>query len=214
MEIEYSKFEVDPKVFGKKTITGIYDLDGDYIYKNLYKIEKLKINNKLTVRAFLLLNSTTKSKYLLAKNLLDDFEITNIKRKKRLKDLAFGDYLKVLIIKMVLNSSKTIILKNIEISFTSRELSNIFNALRRNLKNTKKRIIYITKNVETLVLNTDYYVITKNNKMIYSGDDINSLPIKTESMEIVDLANKKGAKLKYYKDINDLLKAIYKSVEK
>ena len=76
------------------------------------------------------------------------------------------------------------------------------------------KIIYISKNINCIIPNTDYYIITKDNKVVYSGDDINSLPVKTELMEIVDLANKKGAKLKYYKDVNDLLKAIYKNVEK
>lgn len=214
MEIEYSKFEVNPDLFGDKQITGLYDLSGNYIYKNLYKVEKLKINNNLTVRAFLLLNSMTKTKYSLAKNLLNDLEITPQKRRKKLNELAFGDYIKVLIIKMILNSSKTIVLKNIEISFTARELSNLFHVLRRNIKKLNKKIIYVSKNIDTIILNTDYYVLTKDSMKIYSGDDINSLPIKTELMQIVDLANNKGANLKYYKDINDLLKAIYKSVEK
>ena len=115
---------------------------------------------------------------------------------------------------MILNSSKTIVLKNIEISFTARELSNLFHVLRRNIKKLNKKIIYVSKNIDTIILNTDYYVLTKDSMKIYSGDDINSLPIKTELMQIVDLANNKGANLKYYKDINDLLKAIYKSVEK
>ncbi len=214
MEIEYSRFEVNPEIFGEKLITGVYDLDGNFIYRNLYRLEKLKINNMLTVRSFLLLSSMNKKKYTLAKNLLNDLEITPQMRRKKLVNLAFGDYIKVLIIKMILNSSKTIVLKNIEISFTSKELTNIFHVLRRNLKNYPKKIIYISKNINCIIPNTDYYIITKDNKVVYSGDDINSLPVKTELMEIVDLANKKGAKLKYYKDVNDLLKAIYKNVEK
>jgi len=214
MEIEYSRFEVNPEIFGEKLITGVYDLDGNFIYRNLYRLEKLKINNMLTVRSFLLLSSMNKKKYTLAKNLLNDLEITPQMRRKKLVNLAFGDYIKVLIIKMILISSKTIVLKNIEISFTSKELTNIFHVLRRNLKNYPKKIIYISKNINCIIPNTDYYIITKDNKVVYSGDDINSLPVKTELMEIVDLANKKGAKLKYYKDVNDLLKAIYKNVEK
>jgi hypothetical protein len=58
-----------------------------------------------------------KKKYTLAKNLLNDLEITPQMRRKKLVNLAFGDYIKVLIIKMILISSKTIVLKNIEIVF-------------------------------------------------------------------------------------------------
>ena len=46
-------------------------------------------------------------------------------------------------------------------------------------------------------------IMAKNNEVYY---------IKTNLMKIADLANERNAKLDYYKDVNDLLKAIYRSV--
>ena len=133
--------------------------------------------------------------------------------KLKLKELSMVDYIKVLVIRLVSKSCKTIVLKNIDISLNFNEQARLFNALRRNIKLVNKTIIFESMNIESIVPNSDYYVIVDDNKVIYSGDDFTKLPVKTEIMEIVDLANKKGAKLSYYKDINDLLKAIYRSVK-
>ena len=213
MEIEFSNFEVDKKIFGEKTISGLYDTKGTFIYKNLYGIEKLKVNNNLTVRTYLLLSKLSRKKYSLTKKLLNDLEIDSTKQKLKLKELSMVDYIKVLVIRLVSKSCKTIVLKNIDISLNFNEQARLFNALRRNIKLVNKTIIFESMNIESIVPNSDYYVIADDNKVIYSGDDFTKLPVKTEIMEIVDLANKKGAKLSYYKDINDLLKAIYRSVK-
>ena len=213
MEIEFSNFEVDKAIFGEQTISGLYDIKGTFIYKNLYGIEKVRVNNNLSVRTFLLLNKLSRKKYTLTKKLLNDLEITSAKQKQKLKELSMTDYIKVLVIRYVSKPCKTIVLKNIDISLNDNELSRLFNSLRRNIKLINKTIIFESMNLESIVVNSDYYVITDDNKGLYSGNDFTKLPIKTEIMEIVDLANKKGAKLDYYKDINDLLKAIYRSVK-
>ena len=213
MEIEFSNFEVDKAIFGEQTISGLYDIKGTFIYKNLYGIEKVRVNNNLSVRTFLLLNKLSRKKYTLTKKLLNDLEITSAKQKQKLKELSMTDYIKVLVIRYVSKPCKTIVLKNIDISLNDNELSRLFNSLRRNIKLINKTIIFESMNLESIVVNSDYYVITDDNKGLYSGNDFTKLPIKTEIMEIVDLANKKGAKLNYYKDINDLLKAIYRSVK-
>lgn len=213
MEIEFSNFEVDKSIFGEKTISGLYDTQGTFIYNNLYNIEKPKINNNLSVRAYLLLNRLSRKKYILTKKLLNDLELDSKKQKLKLKDLSMTDYIKVVIIRLVSKSCKTIILKNIDISLNYAEQSRLFNTLRRNIKLIDKTIIFESMNIENIVLNSDYYVIIDDKRVVYSGDDFTKIPVKTEIMEIVDLANEKGAKLSYYKDINDLLKAIYRSVK-
>lgn len=213
MEIEFSNFEIDKKIFGEKTISGLYDTKGSFIYSNLYNVEKLKVNNNLSVRAYLLLNKLSIKKYTLTKTLLNDLEIDAKKQKLKLKNLSMADYIKVVIIRLLSKPCKTVILKNIDISLNSNEQSRLFNALRRNVKLINKTIIFESMNIDNIVVNSDYYVIVDDNKILYSGDDFTKLPIKTEIMEIVDLANEKGAKLSYYKDINDLLKAIYRSVK-
>lgn len=213
MEIEFSNFEVDKAIFGEQTISGLYDIKGTFIYKNLYGIEKVRVNNNLSVRTFLLLNKLSRKKYTLTKKLLNDLEITSAKQKQKLKELSMTDYIKVLVIRYVSKPCKTLVLKNIDISLNDNELSRLFNSLRRNIKLINKTIIFESMNLESIVVNSDYYVITDDNKVTYSGNDFTKIPIKTEIMEIVDLANKKGAKLNYYKDINDLLKAIYRSVK-
>ena len=55
-------------------------------------------------------------------------------------------------------------------------------------------------------------MIVDDKTVLFNGDNFERLPIKTNLMKIADLANKKNAKLDYYKDVNDLLKAIYRSV--
>ena len=214
MEIELSKFEVDKDIFGEETICGLFDLNDTFINNNLYGIEKLKVNSNLSVRSFLLIDKLSKNKYKLVKTFLKEFEIDNKKKRKKLNQLCYSDFIKVIIIKALANSSKTVVIKNIDIAMNKIELDNVFNTIKRNKKLIKKSIIFSSTRIENVIMYSGYYVIVKDKIMVYSGTDFTKSPIKTPLMEFTDLANEKEANLGYYKDVNDLLKAIYRSVKR
>jgi len=74
--------------------------------------------------------------------------------------------------------------------------------------------LFSTNKIDNAIEVCDRFIIASENRIIYDGKDIDKLPEKTSIASFVDGANSKGAKLSYYKEPNDLLKAIYRSVKK
>ena len=126
-------------------------------------------------------------------------------------DLSDTELIKILIIVLSLNSSKTVVLKYVDSYFNDRELNNYFRYLIAILERRDKTIIFESSNYDNLIKYGGNYVILENGK-IKRTESINDLNKKTELMKITDLANKRSSKMVYYKDVNDLLKAVYRSV--
>ena len=210
MEIGYSNFELDTEIFLKNEVIGLVDKNSNFIYNRIYGINKMTYNSSYKVSTFLGINGLKKKK--LSKNLKDGFGITKDIERKTLNTLSSSELIKVLILKASLLDTNVIILNHIDAYFNERDLKDIFICLKRNKESIGKTIIFSTNKVDNIISNTNYYVITSENRIIYNGNDINTIKEKTHIMDFVDIANKKGAKLQYYKDANDLLKAIYRSV--
>lgn len=212
MEIEYSNFALDVNTFGKNEVCGLIDKNSNFIYNRVYDIKKLEYSQRFKTRAFLAIDKLRKKDLL--KNLKDEFEITSEIESKTLKQLSSSELLKVLILKVALGSSKVMILDHIDDYFNDRDLSNVLKGLKKYAKEIGKTIIFSTNKVDNIINNCDRYIIASENRVIYNGNNLDTLPVKTQIAEFVDAANKKKAKLVYYKDENDLLKAIYRSVKK
>ena len=59
----------------------------------------------------------------------------------------------------------------------------------------------------------DRYIVVDENQITYNGKKFDAVHESTAIKNFTALANAKGAKLKEYKEPNDLLKAIYRSVK-
>ena len=209
MEITYSKHIPNDEYFVINKINSVYSLDENVVSSNLYDIKKLEYKNKTLVYIFFKLNGLTNEKDinygLKSLNLK-----SNILRMK-MGDLSDTELIKILTIVLLLNSSKTVVLKYIDSYFNDRELNNYFRYLRAILERRDKTIIFESSNYDNLIKYGGNHVILENGK-IKRTESINDLNKKTELMKITDLANKKSSKMVYYKDVNDLLKAVYRSV--
>lgn len=211
MEIGYTNFELDNEFFTKGEIIGLVDKNSNFIYNRIYDLRPITFNSNAKVITFLGIESIKKRK--LVKELKDELAITKDIEKRQMKSLTNAELVKVLILKACLIDAQVLVFSNIDTYLNDRDLKDVFIALRRYREKIGKTIIFTTNKVDNIINNTNYYVIASENRVIYSGNDINTLKDKTSIMNFVDAANKKGAKLNYYKDANDLLKAIYRSVK-
>jgi ABC-type sugar transport system ATPase subunit len=213
MEIEYSNFSVNPKIYGTNEITGIFDPDGDFVYNNFYDIKKIQYNENMSVNMYLKFGINSNNKKTLAK-MMSELEFNKSFMQKKLKVLSSSELIKVLVLKSCLSNSKVVFLENIDIYLTNKDLENLLRVIKGSLNEISKTVIFVSNKIDNIVKCTDRYVISENGKIKYNGKDLKELPLKTEIMDFVDLANNKKANVDYYKDINDLLKAIYRSVKK
>lgn len=211
MEISYSNYELDTNLFPKNEVIGLIDKNSSFIYNRIYDLKNIQFNMNHKVMTFLGLDGIKKRKLL--KDIKDQIGITKELEKKQLRTLSSGELIKVLILKACIIDTKVIVLNHIDAYLNDRDLKDIFIALKRNKEQIGKTIIFATNKVDNIISNTNYYIIASENRVIYNGNDINTIKDKTSVMTFVDAANKKGAKLNYYKDANDLLKAIYRSVK-
>ena len=119
---------------------------------------------------------------------------------------------KVLILKLLSSKNRIIILRGIEAYFPLRDFKIFMQKIINYVEKSKQMIIYETNNIDVLTDICNSITVYDGENVIFSSDDYKRLPIKTNLMKIADLANERDAKLDYYKDVNDLLKAIYRSV--
>lgn len=213
MEIEYSNFAIDPNVYGKNELCGLIDTNSNYIYNNFYDIKKLTYNPNVTVNRFLnsLIPSEPKK---IVEQAIKEFEFDSSFMKKKLRELSSSELIKVLSIKLLISDAKVIILDHIDTFMSSKDLNQLLKFIRSFLKDTNKSVIFSANRIDNIIPQCTRYLIARDNQLIYNGNDINKLPEKTEIMDFVVMANKKKANLDNYKDINDLLKAVYRSVKK
>ena len=211
MEIKYSNFELDPKIFTKGMIYGLYDKNSNFVYNRIYDLLDAKYNARATVRLFLAHDYFRKHK--IVKALMNEFEISKEVQNKRLSQLSSCELIKVLIIKASVTKAKVIVLDHIDTYLNQEDLKRIMLGLKNTMPSIDKTIIFSANKLDNIVSHTSNYVIASEDRIIYNGSSIDSMHEKTEVMKFVDAANEKGANLKYYKDPSDLLKAIYRSVK-
>jgi len=213
MEINYTNFDLDAKIFGKNCLSGLIDLNGQYLYNNIYDIRKIQFNENMSVKLFLKFGANKKNKKIIFE-MLSEFEINEEIQKRKMKTLSESELIKVLIIKVCTSEAKTIILNSIDSTLNWRDLNTVLKTLKNHIVEMGKNVIFTSNKIDNIILHCDKYIIIENETIIYNGNNVAELPVDPEINEFVKLANKKGAKLDFYKEPNDLLKAIYRSVKK
>lgn len=125
--------------------------------------------------------------------------------------LSYRDKNKVILASKL--QDKVIILNNFSKGLTSKDIEH-YKKLFKRIVIYNRKIILIDKNSEMFINLVDkFYVINKD--IVYETDDIfdNNLSKYIELPEIVKFNNKSndlGVKINHYKELDDLLKAIYR----
>ncbi len=210
MEIKYTTFKVDTKIYPDGEICGLIDKSGDFLQNNFYDIRVLSYNKSLTANFFLKFASKKKA---LINEMCEELEIRKELLKRKLKTLSDSELLKFLVIKVLLSKSKTVILDSIDVYLNYGDLKRLLKMIKSHIKEFDKTIIFKSNNIDNLIGLTDRYIIAEDGKIFYNGKDLKKIPVAPSTVEFTRLANKKGAKLNYYEDINDLLKAIYRDIK-
>lgn len=212
MEIKYTNFEIDPKIYGVGEIIGLYDPENNFIYENFYDERSVSYNPLVPVGLFLRFGKGIKDKKVIF-DMLSEFEISKELQKRPLGKLSTSELIKVLIIKVALSPAKTIILDSIDTYLNSRDLNTVIKTLKNHLIEIQKSVIFTSNDIDNLLAVATQYVIIKDGKIAYNGKDFSKVGVETDISIFTKLANAKGAKLKNYKDESDLLKAIYRSIK-
>lgn len=210
MEIKYTNFELDPNVYGKNEINGIIDQNGTYIYDNIYDINVFKPTTKFPVGIYLKSNLKTRK---LVSSMLSDLEISKDLQSKSLKKLSSSELIKILVIKICVSNAKTIILELLDTYLCYKDMTLLLKTIKSHLKEIDKTVLVTTNKVDNLIELVDRYIVIKDGKIEYNGKDYTKIGVKTDIVTFTKIANAKGANLKEYKEANDLLKAIYRSVK-
>lgn len=206
--IKYTNFKVDEHLFGKGEIIGLYDKSGEYLNNTLYDIKSAIEAPHIPCGLYLKFKSKNQK---LTATLMSEFGIDRELQKRTTKKLSSTEAIKISLINVLSSDAKTVILDSIDAYFNTEDFCHIIKTIKSHLKELDKTIIFLS-NKPDHIIKADRYIVANESSIIYSGKDLHKLPIKTETMLFADLANKKGAKLDYYKEANDLLKAIYRNV--
>lgn len=212
MEIKYSKFDANIKVFQKKEIYGLYDKNSNFVASRIQNIETIKYNEEREVSTFLF--TISPKKHQLLKKIKNEFKIDKKLERKKLKELSTFELINILVAKLYISNVNLIILDNIDAFLTTADLKSILLYIKNTINIVDKTVVFVANRIDNMLPLTNNYVIASENRIIYNGNDIKAMHETTEIMKFVNTANEKGAKLNYYKDPKDLLKAIYRSVKK
>lgn len=210
MEIKYSNYDSTLHYFKISKLNGLICLNGDYVSSKVRDIRSVNYNEKTPAGLYLKINNLFGGANV--NKLLDEFEIDKSILKLKMADLSDSEKAKILILNLLLTKKRIIILRSLETYFPLRDFKIFMQKLKNYVEKSKQMIIYETTNIDVLTDICNSITIYDGEKVIFDGDDYKRIPIKTNLMKIADLANMKDAKLDYYRDVNDLLKAIYRSV--
>lgn len=213
MEIKYTNFPLSKKIYGQNEITAIFDHDGTFLYETIYDLKIYKPQSRLSVNLFLRFGANTKKRKLIF-DMLSELEITKDLEKRPLRKLSTTELYKVLLIKLCISPAKNIILENLDTHFNYKDMMQILKTLKNHLPEIEKNVIFTTNKPDNSIENVDRYIVVRNGQITYNGKDHTALDVPTSINTFTELANSKGAKLKKYKEANDLLKAIYRSIKK
>ena len=209
MEIIYTNNELDTHYLKKYKINGLYSVNTNYLKSLDIDLKEIPINKKMNTGIFI--KHGNKQRGNIITELLKEFDIEHL-QKQKLGELSTTELIKIIAVKELVSSNETIIFKSIDNYLNTRDLKRFFQILNNHTDKLKKTIIFETTNIDNLSKVCSNIMIVDDKTVLFNGDNFERLPIKTNLMKIADLANKKNAKLDYYKDVNDLLKAIYRSV--
>ncbi len=207
--VNYTNFKVDPEIYGTNIITGFFDKTGNYLYENLYDIRPVEYNPNIPVKLAFFLKFANKK---LLNSLLSEFEISKEILNRPYRNLSSSELIKILTIDALIGNGKTIVFNAIDTFLNYKDLERLLKITKTHLRGTDKTVIFTTNKIENILL-ADKYIVAENGSIIYNDTNLKTLPVIPETVAFARLANKKGAKLDYYKDTSDLLKAIYRSVQ-
>lgn len=212
MEIGYTNFELDSDIFGKNEITALIDTNGTFLYDKIYDIKSFAPESRLPLIVYLRFNTNFK-KWKLLDELLEDLEIPKELMVRPLSKLSSSELQKVLIIKLCISNAKNIIIESIDTYFNFKDITLILKTLKMKLDRIGKNVLVTANNPDNLVQYVHRYIVAKDGNISYIGKDFTKMGVPTSIRTFIDLANNRGAKLNDYKEPNDLLKAIYRSVK-
>jgi len=213
MEIKYTNFLLNYEIFGKNEITAVFDHDGTFLYKNLYDIRKYQPKSRLPVRLFLKIG-INKTMRELVENLLAELEISKELERRTLDKLSSSELYKILFIKICTSTAKSVILESMDTYLNFADLTRVLKTIKNYSKSINKNFIITTNKVDNSIQFVDRYIVVSNGNITYNGKDFSAINEPTNIKNFTELANARGAKLKDYKEANDLLKAIYRSIKK
>ena len=155
--------------------------------------------------------------YLKTTEYFNDLELDNELLNKKIADLSSYELMCFKLLTIINKKPSIIILDNVDCKICEKYKSKLLNFIR--LINASKRIKFIIISSNTVFLNqiSKDCLVMKNGIIKYQGqiiDGIKSDQIKKcEIIDFIDIANqKKNAKLDYYLETKELLKAIYRIV--
>lgn len=210
MEIKYTNFDADPKIFSKNETYGIIDINSSYINESVYGISEPDFRRILTARFFLKRGSKD---HKMLKEMISELELEETTLKKKMSVLSSSELVKVLFIKLLQADAKMIILDHADSVLNNKDFLTVLKMAQKYAKICTKKIVVITNKPDNILKYVDRYIAVEDGKVVYNGVDALKLPVDTELTKFIAEANEKGAKLSKYKDTSDLLKAIYRSVK-
>lgn len=155
--------------------------------------------------------------YLKTTEYFNDLKLDNELLNKKIADLSSYELMCFKLLTIINKKPSIIILDNVDCKICEKYKSKLLNFIR--LINASKRIKFIIISSNTVFLNqiSKDCLVMKNGIIKYQGqiiDGIKSDQIKKcEIIDFINIANqKKNAKLDYYLETKELLKAIYRSV--
>lgn len=155
--------------------------------------------------------------YLKTTEYFNDLKLDNELLNKKIADLSSYELMCFKLLTIINKKPSIIILDNVDCKICEKYKSKLLNFIR--LINASKQIKFIIISSNTVFLNqiSKDCLVMKNGIIKYQGkilDGIKSDQIKKcEIIDFIDIANqKKNAKLDYYLETKELLKAIYRSV--
>lgn len=155
--------------------------------------------------------------YLKTTEYFNDLKLDNELLNKKIADLSSYELMCFKLLTIINKKPSIIILDNVDCKICEKYKSKLLNFIR--LINASNQIKFIVISSNTVFLNqiSKECIVMKNGIIKYQGkiiDGIKSEEIKKcEIIDFIDIANqKKNAKLDYYLETKELLKAIYRSV--
>lgn len=155
--------------------------------------------------------------YLKTTEYFNDLKLDNELLNKKIADLSSYELMCFKLLTIINKKPSIIILDNVDCKICEKYKSKLLNFIR--LINASKRIKFIIISSNTVFLNqiSKDCLVMKNGIIKYQGQIIEGIKSdqikKCEIIDFIDIANqKKNAKLDYYLETKELLKAIYRSV--
>lgn len=139
---------------------------------------------------------------------------------KKISDLLFNEKKKLILAKALLLNPKTIVMDEPSVGLNNKEKKDLLRLIKVMKTKYNKTIVLLTKDTDFIYGVVDNVILLDSGNLIYSGKEVleneeflRKYKIKVPYLvEFVNIFNKKGFNLKYYTDIRDLIKIIYRSV--